>query len=289
MFLKFQNVLGKTRFENRGLRINLFRYANREIIFKTVMNCSFLLKALPFVILIFFCFGCQTIETIESNKIPQSEIRQSYNIIASRERTRVIASFSQGNWGKSVDLDAPSKIEYNGSELAQSSLNFFSGTLYERKFEGAQTAHHFIYTNGDGKIFRNELNFEILELPSEEITINRLQETKIRLSRAVGKGENISISLKSLQTPPDFDGNSNAAPKSKKTLDNKEYDLNLNDELDESRSVIILKPKNLENFVNGKAVLSIEISREISLQQANEAGGAMRWSYNSTGNANVVN
>jgi hypothetical protein len=58
---------------------------------------------------------------------------------------------------------------------------------------------------------------------------------------------------------------------------------------DESRSVIVLKPKDLKNFANGKAVLSVEASRELPLQQQTEAGGVMRWSYRSTMDASVTN
>jgi hypothetical protein len=222
-------------------------------------------------------------ETIESTKIPQSEIRQTYVVTATREQTNVAAYFNQGSWGKSVDLDAPSKIEDDDGELPQSSLTFLTGTTYGKKLAGLRTAHRFVYTNNDGKVFRNELNFEPLDLPDGEIVINRLQETVIRLSRAAGKDEKISISLQSAQKPPDS-GNSNAAPNN-----SEEYDLFLNNELDENRSVIVLKPKNLKKFVGGKAVLSVEISRELPLQEQTQAGGTMRWSYTSTINASVTN
>jgi hypothetical protein len=240
-------------------------------------------KILPFALLIFVCLGCQMIETVESTKIPQSEIRQTYAVTATRERTNVAAYFNQGSWGKSVDLDAPSKIEDNSEELPQSSLTFLTGTTYGKNLAGLRTAHRFVYTNNDGKVFRNELSFEPLDLPEGEIVINRSQETVIRLSRAAGKDEKISISLNSSQKRPDS-SNSNAAPDN-----SEEYDLFLNNELDESRSVIVLKPKNLKKFVGGKAVLSVETSRELPLQEQTEAGGTRRWSYTSTTSASVTN
>jgi hypothetical protein len=252
----------------------------------TYMNFNDLrqmLKFLLFVLLAFVCPGCQTMETVESTKIPQHEIRQTYTVTATREQTNVAAYFNHGSWGKSVDLDAPSKIEDNGEELAQSSLTFLTGTTYGKKLAGLRTAHGFVYTNNDGKVFRNNLSFEPLDLPEGEIVINRLQETVIRLSRAAGKDEKISISLKSSQKPPDFD-NPNAAPDN-----SKEYELFLNNELDENRSAIVLKPKNLKKFVGGKAVLSVEVSRELPLQEQTQAGGTMRWSYTSTINASVTN
>jgi len=245
-----------------------------------------LLKIFPFVIFIFLSLGCAMMETVESTKIPQSEIRQTYIVRATRERTNITAYFNHGSWGKSVDLDGPSKVEDNDRELRQSSVTFLRGTVYEMNLAGVQTSHRFVYTNNDGKTFQNELSFEPLDLPAGEISISRSQETKIQLSRIVGKDENIAISLKSLQAPP---GNSNSAPAANKTGAKEEDDLSLNNELDANRSAIILKPKNLKTFVNGKAVLNVEVSRELSLEQQNQAGGTMRWSYSSMVEASVAN
>ncbi len=255
-------------------------------VYMTFNYSRLLLKILPFALLIFVCLGCQTMETVESTKIPQSEITQTYTIRGTREQTEITAQFNQGNWGKSVDLDAPSKIDHNGSELPQVS-NFMQGTFYESGQSGVQTNHQFIYTNNDGKTFRNEMSFQPLEITVREITISRSQETKIPLSRVVGNDEKVSISIISSEKRPESD-NSNKAPEMFKK-DMPEYDLSLNNELDDSRSAIILKPKNLRKFVNGKAVLTVEISRELPLQQQTQAGGTMRWSYSSTADATVTN
>jgi hypothetical protein len=251
------------------------------------MNLRPPLKILPFIILIFVCLGCQTLETVESTKIPQSEITQTYVVRGTREQTIITAYFHQGSWGKSVDLDGPSKIEHNGSEMAQSSLTFLTGTTYGANSSGVQKNHKFVYTNNDGKIFRNEMSFQPLEITVKEITVSRSQETKISLSRVVGNDEKVSVSLNSSEKRPESD-NSNTAPDKVKS-DAPEYDLSLDNELDESRSAIILKPKNLKKFVNGSAVLTVEISRELPLQQPTEAGGTMRWNYSSMAQANVTN
>jgi hypothetical protein len=226
-------------------------------------------------------------ETVESTKIPQSEITQTYIVEGTREHTDITAYFNQGSWGSSVDLDAPSKIEYNGSELSQSTITMLRGTVYGTSLTGVEKNHRFVYTNNDGKIFRNEMSFEPLDISVNQITVSRSQETKISLSRVVGNDEKVSISLDSSEKRPDS-GNSNNAPEMFKK-DAPEYELFLNNELDENRSAIILKPKNLRKFVNGKAVLTVEISRELPLQQQTEAGGTMRWNYSSTAEANVTN
>ena len=245
-----------------------------------------LLKFLPLLILIFAALGCAFMETVESTKLPQSDIQQSYAVFASRERTAVSAHFFSKNLGKSVDLDAPSKIEHNGAELPQTALSFPFGMRYETNVASLQTNHAFVYTNHDGQVFRNELTIEPVELQLGEITIDRARELKIELSRAVEKDETVTVSLKSLAVRPGS-GESNAAPKSDKPAE--DYEIFLNDELDEKRSAIILKPKNLKRFVRGKAILSLAVSRTLSLQQAVAAGGTMRWTYTSNRDANVTN
>lgn len=242
-----------------------------------------LLKTLPFFTLIFLVSGCQFMETVESDKIPQSEIKQTYTVNATRDETRVSATFSQGGWGKSVDLDAPSKIEHNDGELPQNSSTFLTGTFYAQSFSGVEKNHRFVYTNNDGKVFRNELSFEPIEIETQEISVSRSRETVVRFSRAVGKDEKVSINLESTVKPPE-QSNTNVPKKP----DSADYDIYLNDELDESRAAIVLKPKNLKNFVRGKAVLKIQVSREIPLQQATPAGGSMNWNYTTTTQINIT-
>ena len=145
------------------------------------------LKLLPFFILIVVCLGCATMETVESTKIPQSEITQTYVVSATRQQTNITAYFNQGNWGKSVDLDAPSRIEYNGAELSQNSVTFLTGTIYTKQLNGTETNHKFVYTNNDGKVFRNEMSFAPLEIVTENIAVNRSQETKINFQEVSGR------------------------------------------------------------------------------------------------------
>ena len=65
-------------------------------------------------------FGCRSCDTVESTKIAQSEIYQDYTVDASDSGTHVTATFRvSGSTGTTIDLDAPSKIEYNGRELGE--------------------------------------------------------------------------------------------------------------------------------------------------------------------------
>ena len=282
------NLLAKRAAKSvRTAAIQVFRQPTFRFYFMNLTDSRRLFKILLLLVLTCALAGCEVLETVDASKIPQSEIQQTYVVTASREGTFATAHFYHGNWGKSVELDASSKIEYNGAILPRAPLSFPFGTRYEKNLRVLETRHSFVYTNRDGKVFRNELSFEPVELPSPEITVSRSQEVKIQLSRAVGKEETVSISLKSLTPSLDAE-RSNGAPQSDKPA-TEDYQISLTDELDDQRRAIILKPKNLKRFVTGKATLRLEVSRTLSLQQAAPAGGTMRWSYHSTSDATVVN
>ncbi len=247
-------------------------------------------RVFPLLLLLAAALGCVWTETIESTQIPQSEIAQIYRVSADRNETRIAAVFNHGGWGRTVDLDAPSRIEHNGREMPQISPNFFKGTTYEIAADRFDGRHEFVYTNGEGEVYRNRMSFEAIEIVADgEIRLSRTQSTVVRLSRPVAAEERMQITLGSLeprpQATPDGEtaGNSRPADFAQKHV----YDLSLTDELSPDRTSISLKPKDLKKFARGKAVLKIEVGRELPLQQSNAAGGSMNWSYVSSVGATV--
>lgn len=246
-----------------------------------------MIKCLPILMLLFAGLGCAMLETVESTRIPQAEIRQTYRVSADRNETHAAAIFYHGSWGKTVDLDAASRIVHNDREMPQISPNFLKGTTYDVYFKEFQTRHVFVYTNGEGRVFRNEMSFEPIEINLPEAIVSRARNIVVPLSRAVRENEQISISLASTEARPAAEpANDNSAgpPPPNSPV----YDLTLNGELDAARAAVVLKPKNLKNFVAGKAVLKIEVSRSLNLQQAAPAGGSMSWAYTSAVPASVV-
>lgn len=229
--------------------------------------------------------GCVSFSTIESNKIPQEEIRQSYTIRASKGETASFATFSRGEWGASVDLDGQSRIENNGVEMAQRSNLIFAGTHYARRVTGVEKLQTFTYTNNNGKKFTNSIRFEPIEIVSGNVEISRTSETRIGLSRNVASDEKLRITLTSSQSRPD-NPNGNIG-KGKKRVE-PDYEIVLNDELDASRAAFVIKPKNISNFVIGGATLKIEVSRTEELKQVTAAGGSIESVYESIVTSNVV-
>lgn len=247
-----------------------------------------MIRYLPIMLLLFAALGCAMLDTVESTKIPQAEIQQVYRVSADKNGTHAAAIFYHGNWGKTVDLDAPSRIEHNGSEMPQITPNLIKGTTYDVFSEQFQPAHEFVYVNGDGRAFRNRIGFEPIEIGQAEIKIGRTRETVVPLSRAVRENEEISISLSSAEKRPAA-VLSNAANAEPAPAGADEYDLTLNGELDGGRAAIVLKPKNLKNFKTGKAVLRIEVARNLDLKEATPAGGSIGYAYRSTADVEVGN
>lgn len=241
------------------------------------------LQFLPLCLLLLGSLGCSVLQSVESNKVPQNEIRQNYSVRASRGGTNVSANFTRGGWGAAVDLDPPSKVENNGAEMNQRNSLIFAGVYYGVDFSYVEKTHKFVYTNNDGKKFVNELSFEPVELADGAVTISRSGDTRVALSRKIGDDESVHIVVKSSQTPPSSNANE------KKNSNDPDYDVSLNNELDSTRAAIILKPKDFKRFVNGRATLKVEVSRNLDLQQGTPAGGTMIWTYESTRDANVVN
>jgi hypothetical protein len=239
-----------------------------------------------FLILVLLGLGCDSVETVGSNKIPQAEIKQYYKVSSSKNYTEVSAVFNHENVSITVELNAPSKITHNGKEIPKMTANEFAGTTYELSFDKLETNHEFVYTDGDGNVFRNSVRFEPLDIATSEIEINRSMNTIIPLSRAVGKDEKVSVDLVSETARPPLD-NANA------NFNNEEnepkYSFHIDGEFNSDRTAIVLKPKDLKNFVSGKALLQIEIGRESALQQADPGGGAISWRYASRIETKVVN
>ena len=239
-----------------------------------------------FPILILLTFGCRSCDTVESTKIAQSEIYQDYMVDASDSGTRVTATFRvSGSTGTTVDLDTPSKIEYNGRELGENLRSIMTGTNYTFSSGVFTGSHQFTYTNGEGKVFLNELSFEPIELVGAPAVINLKEKTVIMLSRRVYETESLETSVVSLEKQPETNANSN--PTGNKTPDGPSYSMDLHQNYNSDRTAIIIEAGGLKNFVPGKAEIVVNVRANKDLQQKNKAGGSM--SYKCSSKAQPVN
>jgi hypothetical protein len=244
-------------------------------------------KHLPvFLIIILFVMGCASTETIESSKVSPSEIYQEYSISSDSNQTRISTVFRVGGaMGTTVDLDAPSKIEHNGREMAEMAPSFLKGTTYLYQSDQFEPVHQFVYTDASGKVYQNEIRLEALEIDAKSINLSLSAKNKIPLSRRVGDDETVLLTLVSDTRAPQSNVNAN------KTNENIDiYSLTRPVNLDETRTALVMEPYQLKKFVPGKAKISVEVRKETGLKQAADKGGKMVFTYESADAvANVLN
>jgi hypothetical protein len=240
-----------------------------------------------FLFLLLMTFGCRSCDTVESTKIAQSEIYQDYSINASNSGARVTATFRvSGSTGTTIDLDAPSRIEYNGRELSENLRSIISGTTYTFSSGVFFGSHQFTYTNGDGKVFQNEVIFEPIEMVNPPAVIDLKTKTVIMLTRPVEASESLETSVVSLEKQPGTNTNSNSSANNSNT-DGPSYSMNLYQNYNSDRTAIVIEAGSLKNFVPGNAEITIKVSANKDLQQKNKVGGSISYAYSSA--ANKVN
>ena len=238
-----------------------------------------------FALLLLLTFGCRSCDTVESTKIAQSEIYQDYSITASNSSTSVTATFRVGgSTGTTVDLDAPSKVEYNGQELTENLRSMLSGTNYTTESKGFQGRHQFTYTNGNRRVFQNSINFDPVEPVFGARELRSGEKTTILLSRPLMEDESIDTTLSSLEpTPTPAPQNGNTERRGNVSIDTPQYSQSLGNNLNGKRNAIEINPGHLKNFVPGKAVLTITVRGNSDLQQKTEKGGRIDYTYVSQG------
>lgn len=240
-----------------------------------------------FFLLLLMTFGCRSCDTVESTKIAQSEIYQDYTVDASDSGTNVTATFRvSGSTGTTIDLDTPSKIEHNGRELGENLRSMLSGTTYTFSSGVFIGSHQFTYTNGEGKVFQNELSFEPIELVSPPAVINLKEKTVILLSRPVYETESLETSIVSLEKRPETNANSNSIGNNANT-DGPSYSTDLHQNYNSGRTAIVIEAGGLKDFVPGKAEIVVKVRANKDLQQKNKAGGSI--SYTCSSKAHPVN
>jgi len=220
---------------------------------------------LVFTFIAAFLSACPSTETVESTRVAAADVYQSYSISASRQQTSVHAVFRQSSeTGKTIDLDAPAKIELNGKAMAEIAPSFMSGTNYEAKMSGFVPNQQFAFTDAKGKIYRNEIALQALEISAPKIVLSRTNASVFKLSRAVAADEQISVSVAG-----------------KAVADKDSLNKTVETKLDESRMNVSIAPESLKEFMTGAATVEVMVEKKESLKQTTPSGGAIRFIYQS--------
>lgn len=236
-----------------------------------------------FALLVLMVFGCRSCDTVESNKVAQTTIYQDYSIVATRDSTSVSATFRVGgSGGTTLDLNAPSKIEYNGKGMTENLRTMFGGTNYSWSGNGFQNSHQFAYTDGDGRVFQNGTSFEAIELVPGVSEIDPKLKTIIQLSRPLRDNESLETSVSSLEpTPVPVPQNGNTHPNANTASNSPAFTWSIHNNLRDDKSAIEIDHGSLKNFVPGKAVLRITVEGSTGLQHKTETGGRISYTYTS--------
>lgn len=236
---------------------------------------------LPIVALAIVLSGCRSCETVESTKIVQSSIYQDYSVDATSLTTNVTVIFRVGDAsGATVDLDAPSRIEYNGAEMSEN-LRSISGTFYATSAENFVGHHQFAYTNGEGSVFRNEIGFEPVGLLAAPQAIKRGEKVTVLLTRQLTENESLETSIISEEKPPETNSNSNTNRQGNRASSGMQYSRTLYQNTNDNRTMVVIGADELKSFVPGKANLYLKVSANLNLQQKTKAGGSMKYTFTS--------
>jgi len=229
--------------------------------FEKIMLKSFLV----FTFIGVFLSACPSTETVESTRVPPAGVYQSYSITASKKQTSVYAVFRLNNeTGKTIDLDAPAKIVLNDQPMTEIAPTFASGTTYKAESGSFVPKQTFAFTDGAGKVYRNEIALAALEIPVQKIVLSLSKASVFKLSRALAPDEQISVSVTG-----------------KAVADKTSLNKNVEASLDESRTNVSIAPESLKEFMTGAVTIDVMVEKKESLKQATPSGGAIRFVYQS--------
>lgn len=224
-----------------------------------------------FILLVLFLngllTGCVSIDTVASNNVNPSTIYQGYTIAGNSKETKLYAFFRVGgSVGTTVELVAPSRIQYNGEDLMKSEPNFLKGTSYVASASGYQPKHEILFSDSEGKNYRYNMTLEAIEFqPKSAVVLKRSQQNFISLSRVpIDSSEKIEIVL----TNEEFQSHE----KNKVSID-------LPQTFDPMKNVLIISPETLKKFPNGTATIVMTSSKSVSLEQFSKIGGNFTVNY----------
>jgi hypothetical protein len=228
-------------------------------------------------LLLLMTFGCRSCDTVDSGKVSSSAIYQDYSVSASSAGTEISATFRVGGpTGTTVNLNPPSRVEYNGTQMDENLRSAFSGTYYSASTRDLAARHQFLYTDGEGRIYKNEISFEAIGLADVPGTIKAGEKIVIPLTRRLADNENLDTMILSEEKRTGENSNTNANT----SVPEKRYSVNLSRNLNGDRTAVEIPAESLVNFAAGKASLYISISGDVPIQEKTETGGSMHYSFN---------
>jgi hypothetical protein len=224
---------------------------------------------LLFVFTLIFCAACASTATVESTLVNPAQIYQYYEIDASRNETNLRVYFRvQDLNGATIDLDAPARIEVDNQALKENVNTAFNGTIYTLAEKNYRPVREFVFTNADGKIYRNRIVFEPIEFAAgggKEIVLRRGETNYIPLSRISNDSKDffqIYLSNSGLNLP-----------------EGKGFNESIEPEFDQARNALIIDKDVLQRAKTNEAWLEMKVQHSVPLTEKTAAGGDCRIYY----------
>lgn len=212
------------------------------------------------IFVIFFLSACVSNETANSDTVKQSEIYQGYTITYNSGDMELSATaFFRfgGSAGTTLNLVKPSKITFNGNEMAMGK-NIFAGTFYEINQQTEfSKSNSFTFTDTENKTYKNSTTIDPIEIYEYPNTINKREGFKVSWTgNPVQNGENVYVTVEgkdmtTCSTSTDLVGSSS----------------------------IEIKPELLKDLKPGEANIILKREKSNSLIEATHLGGKITITY----------
>jgi uncharacterized protein YceK len=205
--------------------------------------------------------GCASNEVANSGDVKQSTIYQEYRVTFDEEDniTWAWATFRfGGSNGTTLVLTKPSTVTFNGDSML-TDVTVLGGAKYKLAFKkplGRGQPCEFVFTDTDGKTYTNKIKFNpvLMGTPVPEVKKGMPFELPI-FTDLLTYGEKIRITFRDSATSEVFE----------------------TDKITPNKSILI--PATVLKPLNGKVTFDIERTSNIPMQQANEKGGSLTFSY----------
>jgi uncharacterized protein YceK len=205
--------------------------------------------------------GCASNEVANSGDVNQNTIYQDYRVTYDEEDniTWAWATFRfGGSNGTTLVLTNPSIVMFNGDSML-TDVTALGGAKYKLAFKkplGRGQPCEFVFTDTKGKTYTNKIKFNpvLMGTPAPEIKKGQPFELPI-FTDALTYGEKISITFRDSAGSQVFE----------------------TDKITPNKSILI--PAAALKSLSGKVTFDIVRTSSIPMQQANDEGGSLTFSY----------
>ena len=224
------------------------------------------MKRCAFVVLGILSAGCN-FDVADSTDVNPDQLYQSYTISYSETSKSLCgrAQFTISNAaGKSVDLQKPASVTFDGSPMAQEA---FLGISYHACTSGTASGNHsFIFRTNDGSVYTNSVNMISMAIQNLPHTVSRTGFTVSFVGNEVETTDSIEVSASGTagrDAPAGWTSYSNTV------------------RVTANGSTLRVPPTVFQMIQNGTVRIAFKRARKPRIQQSASVGGDLTVEYDS--------